>query len=83
MNFTAAPSEVGVVVKRLPQIVNGFASRFGTSIDETADLRLSNEGNLSLSLASRRKNAHLKHFADTVEKPSMGIDLFLVLSLQD
>jgi hypothetical protein len=81
VDFTAASSEVGVVVKRLPQVVDGFASRFGTGIDEYTDFRLS--GNLSGSLVSRRIDAHLKYFTDTIEEPSVGIDLFLVLSLQD
>ena len=43
MNFTTASSEVGVVVERLPQVVNGFASRFGTSVDKYTDIRLSGE----------------------------------------
>jgi hypothetical protein len=64
VDFTAASSEIGVVVKRLPQVVDGFASRFGTGIDEYTDFRL-------------------KYFTNTIEKPSMGIDLFLVLGLQD
>ena len=36
-----------------------------------------------MGLAFRRKDAHLKHFAYSIKKPSMGIDLLLVLGLQD
>ena len=83
MNFATAPSEVGVVVERLPQVVNGFASRFGTSVNEYAYLRLWFEKNLARARFLNEKNAHLKHFSDSVKKPAMGIDLLLVLGLQD
>ena len=83
MDFTTASSEVGIVVECLPQVVDGFASRFGTSVDKHTDIRLSDGGNLRRGLVSRRNGAHLKDFTDTIEEPSMGVDLLLILGLQD
>ena len=83
MDFTTASSKIGVVVECLPEVVDGFASRFGTSIDKHADIRLSERVNLRWDLVSWRNNAHLKNFTNPVKEPSMGVDLLLVLSLQD
>ena len=83
VNFTTTSAEVCVVVKRLPQVVDGFASGFGTSVDEYAYIRLSGERDLRRAWLLGRGDAHLNHFANSVEKPSMGIDLLLVLGLQN
>jgi len=83
MNFSAASSKVCIVVECLPQIVNGFTSGFGTGIDEYTDLRLSDEGNLRRSSVSRQHDTYLKHLTDSIEKPPVGIDLLLVLGLQN
>lgn len=84
MDFTTAPSEVGIVVERLPQVVNGFASRFSTSINEYTDLRLLGGGNLRQGHSFFYQwDAYLKYLADSIEEPSMGIDLLLVLGLQN
>jgi len=83
VNFTTTPSEIGVVVECLPEVVDGFTSRFGTSINKYTDLRLSSGGNLRHGLGSRRNDAHLKDFANAIEEPSMGVDLLLVFGFQD
>ena len=38
MDLSTASAEVRVVVERLPQMVDSFVSRFGTSVDENANL---------------------------------------------
>ena len=40
MDFTTASTEIGIVVERFPQVINGLASWLGTGIDEDAYLRL-------------------------------------------
>ena len=82
MDLSAAPSEVGIVVECLPQVVDGFTPRFSTSIKKHADIRLSG-GDLRWGLISRRNSAYLKHFSNSIEEPSMGVYLLLILGFQD
>jgi hypothetical protein len=40
MDFTTTATEMGIVVKCLPKIIDGLVTRFGTSIDENTYLGL-------------------------------------------
>jgi hypothetical protein len=40
VNFAAATAEVLVIIESLPEIIDGFVSRFRTSVKEDTNLRL-------------------------------------------
>jgi len=40
MDFTAASSKVRIIVKGLPEVIDRFVPRFGSSINENTDFRL-------------------------------------------
>lgn len=46
VDFTTSTAEIRVVVKRLPQVVEGLAARLGAGINEDANFRLQARGSM-------------------------------------
>ena len=80
MNLSAAPAKIGVVVECLPQVVDRLAPRLRARINQDTDLGLFLES-MQVQLTQGRDCAHLKHLTNSVEQPTMGVDLLLVLRL--
>ena len=81
VDFTTASAKVRVVVKGLPQVVDRLAGGLSTRIDENTNLGL--RRGLRAGRSIKSLTTHLKHAANGIEQPSVRVDLFLVLSLDD
>ena len=69
-----------VIVKCFPEIVYRFVSRFGARINKDTYLGLKSQ----LALVHEGWClTYLKHRTDGIEEPTMGVDLLLILCLQD
>lgn len=83
MNFTAATTEVLVIVECLPKIVDGLVSRFCTSINKDTNFRLESYHVCDTIELRGHENTHLQHSTYGVKQPAMRIDLLLIFSFQD
>src|SRR6266436_2347336 len=82
VDFTAATSQVLVVVESFPKIINRLVTWLGTSIDEHTDLRLCYT-TIRLCAVSNKAKIHLQHIANSVEEPAVRVDFLLVLCLEN
>jgi len=57
-------------------------TRFGTSIDQNTNFRLTGQS-VRENKSERESSTHVKHFTDGVEEPTVRVDLLLILGFKD
>ena len=82
VDLSTASTKVGVVVERLPEVVDGLAPRLGTRVNKNTYFRLANSQTRPQRLRSGAIT-NLKHAADSIEQPPVRVDLLLILRLDD
>lgn len=82
VDLSTASTKVGVVVERLPEVVDGLAPRLGTRVNKNTYFRLANSQTRPQRLRSGAIT-NLKHAADGIEQPPVRVDLLLILRLDD
>lgn len=80
MNFTTTATKVSIIVESLPKIIDGLVARLGSGIKENTNLRLMIQSTHNLISGS---STCIKHLANGIKQPTVGIDLLLVLGFQD
>lgn len=81
VDFSTATTKIGIIIEGFPEIVDRLVSRLGSSVNEDTDFGLVLQSKLLVE--SRMPGTNVKHLPNGIEEPAMGVDLFLILGLEN